>query len=136
MSRDIMTGYLTLPWSPGGFNRYDVPPKVDMAALESDHGLRRRLAAIGLEPMADWVSYGCQFSKIRGSIITACAHMFTSYRDLVPTTEKDLEGTPYAESTSVEENLDGCGCVDYLGELEPAFRHTASFGESCYGEHS
>ena len=86
--------------------------------------------------MADWVRYGCQTRKIPGSIITACARMFTSYRDLVPTTEKDLEGTPYADTTSPEDNLDGNGVVDYLGELEPAFRQTASFGESCYGEHS
>ena len=108
-----------------------------MAALKN-HGVKRRLAAIGLEPMADWVSYGCQSSSIPGSIIVACAGMFTSYRDLVPTTKKDLEDTPYAETTKMEDNLDGdpsTSCVDYLGELEPAFRHTASFGESFYGQH-
>ena len=86
--------------------------------------------------MADWVSYGCQTRLIPGSIITACARMFTSYRDLVPTTKKDLEDTPYAETTKLEDNLDGNECVDYLGELEPAFRQTASFGESCYGQHT
>ena len=86
--------------------------------------------------MADWVSYGCQTSNIPGSIITACARMFTSYKDLVPITEKDLEGTPYAETTTPADNLDSNGCVEYLEELEPAFRHTASFGESCYGQHT
>ncbi len=133
-----MTSYLTLPCSPGspGFDPYDPPPLVDMAAL-NNHGLRRRLAAIGLEPMADWVSYGCQTRSIPGSIITACARMFTSYRDLVPSTKGDLKGTPYAEATKrgLKDNLDRNGCVDYLRELEPAFRQTASFGESCYGQH-
>ncbi|CAL5228611.1 g11774 [Coccomyxa viridis] len=108
---------------------------VDLAALENDHGLKRRLAAIGLQPMADWVRYGCQTRKIPGSIITACARMFTSNRDLVPSSEKDLKGTPYAETTSLKDNLDHNNCVEYLEELEPVFRQTASFGESCYGKH-
>ncbi len=106
-----------------------------MAALESDHGVRRRLAAIGLEPMADWVAYGCQTSSIPGSVITACAKMFTSYRDLIPVKKEDLEDTPYSETTNLNDNLDENGCVEYLEELEPAFRQTASFGESCYGKH-
>lgn len=120
---------------PQGFNRYDCPPKVDMAALESDHGLKLKLRAIGLDPMADWVSYGCQSKNIPGSIIIACAKMFTKYLDDVPTDESHLAGTPYSQTKNMEDNLDDNGCVDYAKVLEPCFRNTALFGEDSYGEH-
>lgn len=72
------------PFSYAGFNWYDQPPKVNMAALETDSGLRSKLAAIGLEPMADWVAHGCQNDAIPGWIIVACATMFTRYVEMVP----------------------------------------------------
>lgn len=119
----------------GGFNRYNSPPKVNMAALETDAELRSKLCAIGLEPMADWVTQGYQTNTIPGWIIVACASMFTEHAKLVPQDEKDLEGTPYTKTQNVEDNLDHNGCVECIGELEPSFRNTARFGNRSYGTH-
>ena len=106
-----------------------------MAALESDSGVRSKLAAIGLEPMADWVTHGCQTDAIPGWIIVACATMFTRYVDMVPQKDTDLQGTPYLETKQIEDNLDDNGVVEYVSVLEPCFRNTARFGTRCYGEH-
>ena len=111
---------------------HDGPPKVNLAALECDSILRGKLAAIGLEPMADWVTYGCQTDPIPGWIIVACAGMFTEHLNTVPKTQTDLDGTPY---TKTNNNLDDNGCVDYVNTLEPCFRNTAHFGTRTYGEH-
>lgn len=118
-----------------GFNRYDQPPKVNMAALESDPVLRGKLSAIGLEPMADWVKHHCQTSAIPGWIIVQCAAMFTKHLDMVPQLESDLQNTPYLETGHIADNLDDNGCVDYTNSLEPCFRNTARFGTRSYGEH-
>lgn len=119
-----------------GLNRYDAPPKVGMAALESDSNLRGKLAAIALEPMADWVTQGCQTGDIPGWIIVTCAAMFTEYLGEVPQTKEELEGTPYLETQDIADNLEDNGCVHYRNTLEPCFRHTAHFGMRTYGTHS
>ena len=116
-------------------SKYTQAPKVDLAALESNHSIKQRLAAIGLDPMAEWVSYGCQTDKIPGSIIVACAAMFSAYLDDVPTEESHLDGTPYRDTDRLEDNLDSNGCVEYKLELEPCFRTAARYGDSCYAEH-
>ena len=85
--------------------------------------------------MADWVTHGCQTDAIPGWIIVACAAMFTRYVDMVPQDETDLEGTPYFETTRMEDNLDNNGCVQYVDVLEPCFRNTARFGTRSYGKH-
>lgn len=106
-----------------------------MAALESDFKLRGKLAAIGLEPMADWVMQGCQTGAIPGWIIVTCAAMFTEYLGEVPQTKEELEGTPYLETQDIADNLEDNGCVHYRNTLEPCFRHTAHFGTRTYGTH-
>ena len=106
-----------------------------MAGLEADSNIRSRLAAIGLEPMADYISHGCQTGAIPGWIIVACSAMFTRYVDMVPQDETDLEGTPYVETTNKDDNLDNNQVVEYVKELEPCFRNTARFGTRCYGKH-
>ena len=106
-----------------------------MAALEDNYNLKRKLAAIGLEPMVDWVSYGCQISTIPGGIIMACATMFTQYLDAVPTVQDQLEGTPYSQTKNMDDNLDHNGCVEYRDVLEPCFHNTAKFGDTTYGQH-
>lgn len=120
---------------PSGFNRYDAPPKVDLAALESDSSLRGKLAAIGLEAMADWVAQGCQTGAIPGWVIVTCAAMFTEYLGEVPQTQEELEGTPYLKTQDIADNLEDNGCVHYRNTLEPCFRNTAHFGTRTYGMH-
>ena len=107
-----------------------------MLALETDHGLKQKLAAIGLAPMCDWLAYGCQTLPIPASIILACAPMFTKYLKEVPEKKSDLEGTPYFDSQNIEDNLDSNQSIEYKAELEPCFRNTALFGNDCYAEHS
>lgn len=114
---------------------HDRPPKVNLAALECDSTVRGKLAAIGLEPMADWVMHGCQTGAIPGWIIVACAAMFTEHLNMVPRTQTDLEGTPYTKTKDIADNLDNNGCVDYINTLESCFRNTAHFGTRTYGEH-
>ena len=106
-----------------------------MAALENDYSLKCKLAAVGLDPMADWVSYGCQTSAIPEGIILACACMFTKYLDAVPQAQNQLDGTPYSQTSNFADNLDNNGTVEYVDGLEPCFRNTAQFGKGCYGEH-
>ena len=105
-----------------------------MAALEHDSDVIRSLLVIGLEPMADWVSHGCQTDAIPGWIIVACAAMFTRYVDMVPQTHADLDSTPYMETKAIEDNLDNNLVVEYVKVLEPCFRNTAKFGTRCYAE--
>ena len=93
-----------------------------MAALEENYSMKCRLAAIGLQPMSDWVSFDCQHSTIPGAMIVACASMFTEYLDAVPQEQDQLNGTPYSETNNLEDNLDNNGCVEYANELEPCFR--------------
>ncbi|KAL0035254.1 hypothetical protein WJX79_008737 [Trebouxia sp. C0005] len=119
---------LMFPSGMGGYNRLIGAPKVDRAALESDSGLRGKLAAIGLEPMADWVAQGCQTGAIPGWIIVTCAAMFTEYLGEVPRAQEELEGTPYLETKDIADNLEDNGCVNYRDTLEPCFRNTARFG--------
>lgn len=119
----------------GSFCTQSDVPKVDMAALESNHGIKQRLAALGLEPMVEWICYGCQADNIPGSIIVTCAAMFTAYLEDVPTEASHLEGTPYEHTDNLPDNLDSNGCVEYKAGLEPCFRTTARFGESCYAQH-
>lgn len=119
----------------GGFCTLSDAPRVNMAALESNHGIKQRLAAIGLEPMIEWICYGCQTDNIPGTIIVACAAMFTAYLEDVPTEAYHLEGTPYEITDNLPDNLDSNGCVEYKAELEPCFQITARFGESCYAQH-
>ena len=106
-----------------------------MAALEENYSMKCKLAAIGLQPMADWVSFGCQHSTIPGAMIVACASMSTEYLDAVPQDQDQLKETPYNETKNLEDNLDNNRCIKYKDELEPCFRKTAEFGEGAYGEH-
>ena len=114
---------------PGPFGRETEPPKVDMRALETDHSLRRKLATVGLDPICDWLAYGCQTQPIPGSIVVACASMFSKYLKELPSKETHLKGTPYSDSRRIEDNMDHNGCIEYKDELEPAFRDTARLGK-------
>ena len=53
--------------------KHENPPKVNMAALETDNSITDKLAAIGLEPMAVWMQEGCPHKKVPGHIVCACA---------------------------------------------------------------
>lgn len=99
-------------------------PRWTWQHFESDSSLRGKLAAIGLETMADWVTQGCQTGAIPGWIIVTCAAMFTEYLGEVPQTQGELEGTPYLETQDIADNLEDNGCVHYRKPLEPCFRNT------------
>ena len=111
-------------------------PMMNMSALES-YEVKSRLAAIGLDPICEWVIYGCQADNknMAGALIIAFAKMLADYLPDIPTKKTQLRGTPYAKSVRMEDNLDSNGCVEYKATLEPAFRITARFGPDGYGKH-
>ena len=116
-------------------NSHDIPPVIDMLALQTDEVLTTKLRVIGLGPMVDWVNRGCQVGRVPGEIICACAPMFTEFLPYVPAHPEDLESTPYHATDNIVDNIDGWSNPEYRKQIEPSFRNAASFGAECYGIH-
>ena len=129
---ELLYGSMLPSWM---LNSHDIPPVMDMLALQTDEVLTTKLRVIGLGPMVDWVTRGCQVGGVRGDIICACAPMFTEFLPYVPARPEDLEGTPYHSTGDIGENIDGWSNPEYRQQIEPSFRNAASFGTECYGVH-